>query len=271
MKYISQKNQTVLEALEKMAPDCSKTTLRSWLKHQRVQLDGRLVKIPTTFVSEGQVLTLGTKSQPHKIHILYQDRHLVAIEKPAGLLSVSTKYEAQKTAHSLLKEIHKPHMVYPVHRLDRETSGVMIFALTLEARDGLKDLFEKHDIRREYEAIVEGHLDPLKGRWKSYLYEDDNYVVHSVDDPSRGKKAITHYEVLSTRKNTSHVKLSLETGRKNQIRVHCQEAGHPIQGDKKYGPSTIPCKRLCLHATLLELKHPVTGKELSFRSPFPMK
>jgi len=252
-----------------MAPDSSKTTLRSWLKNERIALDNQTVKIASTPAKQGQTLTLGLRPQPSKMKILYQDCHLVMIDKPAGLLSVSTHYESQKTAHGFLKEAHKPNSVYPVHRLDRETSGVMIFALTPEAREKLKKLFEKHAITRQYEAIVEGHLDSKKGVWKSYLYEDNNYVVRSVDEPELGKKAITHYEVMSTGKRTSRVTFTLETGRKNQIRVHCQEAGHPILGDKKYGPSSIPCKRLSLHATLLELKHPVTGKWLSFRSASP--
>ena len=269
MKYIVQQNETVLEALVKMSPDSSKTTLRSWLKDERIALDSQMVKIGSTPVEKGQTLTLGSKSQPCKINILYQDCHLVVIEKPAGLLSVASHYEKQKTAHSFLKEIHKPLPVYPVHRIDRETSGVMIFALTEEARDNLKDLFECHEIKRQYEAIVEGHLEPSKGHWKSYLYEDKNYTVHSVDEPERGKKAITHFEVISIRKKTSHVTFTLETGRKNQIRVHCQDAGYPVLGDKKYGPCSISCKRLCLHATLLELTHPITGKWLSFRSPSP--
>jgi len=269
MKYILQEDETVLEALQKMAPDSSKTTLRSWLKDERIALDRQTVKIGSTPALIGQMLTLGAKPQPGKINIVYQDSHIVAVEKPAGLLSVSTHYENQKTIHSFLKEIHRPLPVYPVHRLDRETSGVMLFALSEEARDNLKDLFEAHDIKRQYEALVEGHLEPNKGLWKSYLYEDNNYMVHSTDEHQRGRKAITHFEVIATRKKTTHVTFTLETGRKNQIRVHCQDAGHAVLGDKKYGPCSIPCKRLCLHATLLELRHPITGKWLSFRSASP--
>ncbi|NGX58293.1 MAG: Ribosomal large subunit pseudouridine synthase D [Chlamydiae bacterium] len=269
MKHIPQEQLTLLEAMQKMAPDSSKTTLRSWLKNGRVFVDNIMVKIGATSVTPGQVITLGTKPQPDKIKTLYSDRHLVIIDKPAGILSVATNYETTKTAHSFLKETHKSQKIHPVHRLDRDTSGVMVFALTLEARDGLKDLFETHDIHRQYHAIVEGHLENPTGKWKSYLYEDKNYHVHSTENPENAKLAITHYEVIKTTKKTSHLKLTLETGRKNQIRVHCQDAGHHVLGDKKYGPGTIPCKRLCLHAHLLQFTHPITGKKMSFESPVP--
>jgi len=269
MKYIAEQNGTILEALQYMAPGSSKTTLRSWLKEGRIALDGRTVKHPSAPIASGQLLTLGAKIRSSQLDILYQDRHLVAIDKPKGLLSVATHYQKQKTAHSLLKEQHKPLAVYPVHRLDRETSGVMIFALTEEARDGLKILFEQHDITRQYEAIVEGHLPTDQGQWTSHLFEDKNYHVHSTLDPKQGKRAVTHFDVIEKMAHTSRICLTLETGRKNQIRVHCQQAGHPVLGDKKYGPGQIPCKRLCLHATLLELKHPITGKRLSLRSPAP--
>lgn len=254
-----------------MAPECSKSTLRGWLKHGRILVDGKVVKIGSTQLNPGQMVALASKTPPRKIKILYSDLHLVVIDKPAGILSVATNTQKDQTAHSFLKEIHKPHKVFPVHRLDRETSGVMVFALTLEARDGLKRLFETHNIKREYDAIVEGHLKSRSGRWESYLYEDKNYKMHSTDHPENAKLAITHYEVMNTTKKTSFLKLTLETGRKNQIRIHCQDAGHPVVGDKKYGPSSIPSKRLCLHARLLEFTHPVLGKPLRFTSLLPEK
>jgi len=269
MKYIANESGTILDALQNMAPEASKTRLRSWLKEGRVALEGQPVDRPGHSVAKGQKITLSARPRPSELTILHQDRHLVAIDKPNGLLSVATHYQKDKTAHALLKQMGKPGRVFPVHRLDRETSGVMIFALTEEGRDGLKSLFENHDIIRRYEALVEGRLDKKRGLWKSYLHEDRNYLVHSGADPERGKLAVTHYEVLETNNGISRLRLTLETGRKNQIRVHCQEAGHPVLGDKKYGPGRIPCKRLCLHATLLELKHPITGKRLALRSPTP--
>ncbi len=264
MKLIVTTEKSAFDALAALAPGASKTSMRSWLASGRVLLNGAPVKKGAQTVTPGDTISLTPKHKAATLKILFQDEHIVVIDKPAGLLSVSTHYETKKTAHAYLKELHRPNMVYPVHRLDRETSGVMLFALSSEARDRLKDVFEKHGIKREYEAIVEGHFDAPKGRLESLLVEDANYRVHS--HPTQGKKAVTHYEVLSERKQTSHVKFTLETGRKNQIRVHCQDAGHPILGDKKYG-GRMKSRRLQLHAAHLAFKHPITGKKLNFHSP----
>jgi tRNA pseudouridine32 synthase/23S rRNA pseudouridine746 synthase/23S rRNA pseudouridine1911/1915/1917 synthase len=118
-------------------------------------------------------------------------------------------------------------------------------------------------------AIVQGTPDPSVGSWQSYLYEDDYYHVHSTKDPKKGEKAITHYQVLDAKKDVSLLKLTLETGKKNQIRVHCREAGHPIVGDRKYGSAVNPLRRLGLHAHRLSIKHPITGKQMTFISPVP--
>ena len=145
----------------------------------------------------------------------------------------------------------------------------MLFALSEKAYEILKKTFEEHDIVREYTAIVEGHLPDAQGVWESYLYEDENYVVRETSDLTRGRLAITHYEVLQTNKFYSLVKFTLETGRKNQIRVQCKAAGHSIVGDLKYGAVRNPIRRLCLHARWLAFKHPITGKEMQFESPLP--
>ena len=130
-------------------------------------------------------------------------------------------------------------------------------------------MLEKRLIKREYRAIIEGSLNKKTGTWKSYLYEDQSFKVHSTDDASKGKRAITHYEVLASTKKYSYLRLNLESGRKNQIRVHCQDAGHPIIGDTKYGAVSDPLKRLCLHAHKLTFQHPISGKTMTFESPVP--
>jgi 23S rRNA pseudouridine1911/1915/1917 synthase len=270
MKYTVTENQTLLEALGKFSPKSSKTTLRCWLKEGRVFVDERVQKIATSPVEAGQVITLGVKEKVYEggLKILYEDSDLVVIEKPAGLLSVSTAFQKTDTAHSILKKKYRPTKVYVVHRLDQETSGVMLFALSEEAFLGLKDLFADHTIERAYCAVVEGNMEESSGTFSSYLLEDKNYVVHEVNS-SKGQLAITHYEVEASNKRYSWLNLRLETGRKNQIRVHCQSAGHSIAGDKKYGAKTSPIKRLCLHAYYLAFEHPITHKKMEFESPIP--
>lgn len=271
MHIIALENEPVLNILAKMSPESSKTTLRDWVKEGRVVVDDQVIKRADHLVSKGQKVGLTSKKKfaGRKLHIIYEDDHLVAIDKPSGLLSVATAFEKEETAHSLLKKHYHPRKVQIVHRIDQDTSGVMLFALSDAGFKGLKKLFASHTIERSYAAIVEGHLSPTEGSWKSYVYEDPTYMVHSTQDPEKGSVAITHYQVVATSPHYSRLLLKLETGRKNQIRVHCQECGHSIVGDKKYGASSDPVRRLCLHAASLAFIHPVTSKKLEFISPTP--
>ena len=271
MKLQLDKDLTLLEALAVLSPDSSKTTLRSWLKEGRVSIDGTVEKVGTKLIKKNQIITIGAKAAPtiEGLRILYEDSHLIIIDKPCGLLSVSAAFEKVKTAHAILKNHYRPRKVYVVHRLDQDTSGVMLFAFSEKAYEKLKKTFEEHDIVREYIAVVEGSLSKDKGTWESYLAEDENYMVYEALDSTNGRLAITHFEVLNRNKHYSLVKFTLETGRKNQIRVQCKAAGHSIVGDLKYEATTSPVRRLCLHAQCLSFKHPITGKEMHFESPLP--
>ena len=271
MQIIVESSDSLLNILSKLAPGSSKTTLRSWLKEGRIDVDGEIVKQGTLVVAKGQKVSLVAKVQfaGGGIRIIYEDKHLVAIEKPKGLLSVATAFEKGDTAHGYLKAHYHPRRVHVVHRLDQDTSGVMLYALSEEGYEGLKALFPEHEIERSYYAIVEGHPSPSSGTWKSYLYEDNLYVVHSTTDPEKGRLATTHYETKKVSSHYSLLELKLETGRKNQIRVHCADSGHPVAGDKKYGATTDPLHRLCLHAAFIAFVHPVTGKKMHFASPVP--
>lgn len=274
MTYHVKDTQQLLDALAHLAPDSTKTTLRSWIKLGRVLVDGRREQRPSLAVNSGQLITLTPRQQPlvgQGVRLLYGDAHIVAIYKPAGLLSVASTSEEDLTAHAVLKRHYHPKRVYVVHRLDQHTSGVMLFALSEKARDELKITFEKHDITRRYTAIVAGTLPKDgSGTWSSYLYEDDRYVVHSVDEQRaaahNARLAITHWKVTGQRGGLTKLELQLETGRKNQIRVHCQEAGFPVVGDEKYGYRGDSVDRLGLHAHLLELLHPITGKNMRFEA-----
>ncbi|KAF3362685.1 putative RNA pseudouridine synthase YhcT [Chlamydiales bacterium STE3] len=263
--------QNLLETLAILAPDSTKTTLRSWIKQGRVSINGKVCLRADQEVLPKQEVSVAAKQWVlgGKIKILYQDTHIIVIDKPTGVLSVSSNFEKKETAHGYLKEHFSPSRVHVVHRLDQDTSGVMLFAFSEKAKENLKKMFEKHELERSYIALVEEEITSEKGTWQSYLFEDGNYVVRTTQNPEKGKLAVTHYEVLNVKKNVSSLRLTLETGRKNQIRVHCKEAGHPVVGDKKYGAQTNLLRRVCLHAHYLSFKHPITNKVMTFTSPVP--
>lgn len=271
MKYIVPNRISLLEALVFLFPACSKNTLKSWVKEGRVLIDDTPAKNTSVIVAEGQEITIGDKKKILRsgLPIIYEDEDLLIVDKPSGLLSVATAFEKGETVYALLKAHYHPRKIFVVHRLDQDTSGVMVFAFNQTSLDRLKSLFEVHAIERSYTAIVEGQLRVPSGTWESYQFEDKQYVVHETSDPEEGRLAITHFETAGTDKRYSWLRLTLETGRKNQIRVHCEGAGFPVVGDKKYGAKSNPVKRLCLHAHLLAFQHPSTKKKLRFESPVP--
>ena len=263
MKYIVKTAGPLLDQLAFMAPDCSKTTLRSWMKAKRILVDGTPCVIATQVIEPEAVITLATKGPKtlaEGLKIIYEDSDFIVIDKPAELLSVETNFENKRTAHAILKRYAKGR-VYPVHRLDKKTRGVMVFATSLQAYQGLKEQFADHSIYREYRAKAHGIIEKDKGTIKLALKEDPAYRVH-VD--KNGEMAITHFEVLRRNQNTTDLKLILETGKKNQIRVHLMHMGHPILGDRKYGSNHSG--KLMLHAHKLAFTHPITGKPMEFTS-----
>ncbi len=268
-----QEESTLLDALQKLYPDSSKSALRSWIKNGRVTLDGLPVTIPAQKVGPKQKVALSGKKEPlsdEGINLLYHDPHIAVVEKPEGLLTVATHFTKVETLHQALKDRFPGKRVFPVHRLDQGTSGILLFALSDEAKEVLKETFAAHAITREYLAIVEGRVHEKAGTWESYLVEDKNYKVHTTDDPLVGKRAVTHFTLLKTSKKYSLLKLSLETGKKHQIRVHCKESGNPVVGDKLYGATSNPLHRLGLHAFRLVFDHPITKKKMSFTSDVPL-
>lgn len=255
----------LLERLIVEFPDSSKSTIKKWIKGGRIQVDGKKILEPHAFISTEALICLTDKQTflDLDIEVLYEDRDLIVINKPEGVLSVATAFETKETVHGVLKE--KFHSVFPVHRLDRETSGVMVMALTNDAREKLKEQFHTHSIHREYRAIVRGKLEG-SGTWKCRLLEDANYFVRPHP---KGDLAITHYTVLNNRGKTTALQFILETGKKNQIRAQALAAGYPILGDQKYGDTSS--SRLHLHAYALHFIHPTTQKKMSFTSPVPFE
>lgn len=262
---------SLLDFLQKMAPDCSINSLRSWIEKGRVHIDGKVVARAKILLCAGQEVRVGPRVNFIRggIKILFEDEHLCVIEKPEGLLSVATDEGNSPNAHDILKRRFHAGRVFPVHRLDRETSGVMIFAYSEPVRDYFKEQFEQKQIEKIYYAVVEGKLQEQQGTWKSYLKEDVTLTVRSTPWQSDGKLGITHYQVVAQNKRYSLLQVHLETGRKNQIRVHCKDAGHSIVGDKKYGSTCNPLKRVALHAQKLSFKHPISRKQLTFEVAFP--
>jgi len=206
-----------------------------------------------------------------KFNIIYEDKDIIVIDKPAGMLSVSTDRDSENTAFRMVNDYmrSKRGRVWIVHRLDRETSGVMLFAKSEKIKLLLQDNWEDMAIKRSYIAVVEGNVTVPERKITSWLKQTKTLRVYSSEKQGDGKHAITNYKVLKTSPDYSLLDISLETGRKNQIRVHMKDIGHPIAGDKKYGAETNPLGRIGLHASLLTLKHPITEEEMNFKAKTP--
>lgn len=271
MKLSITQSMTLLEALSILCPQSSKTTLRQFIREGRVLVDSALAKKGDIALQPGQEVVFEERKVKwtDDLKIVFEDPYLVVVDKPAGLLSVETNFEKSKTVHALLKERYRPKKVFVIHRLDQDTSGLMVFALQQEAFVKLKEDLKERHVRRIYQGIVEGRLEG-KGTWSCNLYEDEAYFVHATDDPAIGEHAVTHYEALQQKRGMTLVRFQLETGKKNQIRVQAARAGHPIVGDSKYGSKKETFKRLALHAAELQFQHPHTKKTLTFCSNFPI-
>lgn len=272
MRYVVPSEMKALDALRQIFPDSSRRTLQSWIEAKRFTVDGKLLYREDTLLKEGQVVMAQTSCKRPVIPgipVLFEDRYLIAIDKPYGLLSVPLDGErAGRHALGLLRRYLETDQIYAVHRIDRETSGVLIFAKGKQSEEKMKDLFEAHDLKRQYFAIVEGSVKEDKGSWNAPLKELPSYHVIEAED---GKEATTYYEVQRRSNKYSYLHLQLETGRKHQIRVHCRIAGHPVVGDERYGSTEDPLGRLCLHSCYLEFTHPFTKKKISIASPLPHK
>lgn len=211
-----------------------------------------------------------------RVQLVYEDSDIVVINKGYGLLSVSRgSTKSEETAYNVVKDYLKKcdptQKIFIVHRLDRDTSGLMMFAKTAEAKDAMQHNWNNMVLDRRYVAVVEGMVEQPDGVMRSYLGETSAHEVFSTQDPEQGKLAVTRYHVLSRGCGRSLVEYSLDTGRKNQIRVHSREMGHPIVGDRRYGASVSPIGRLALHALALRFVHPRLRKDMSFQLPIPAK
>jgi 23S rRNA pseudouridine1911/1915/1917 synthase len=246
------------------------------LKSGRVRVDGEIEKDARRELAGDERVDIAQKSThrnlPEGIAVLHEDDHVIVVLKANGILSVATERERDTTVQAYLNAYLKgrhEERIHVVHRLDRETSGVLVFAKHLAARDALKEQFAEHSTERVYVAIIEGNLEPPSGTFRSHLFERRDLRMVSVKPRPEAKLAVTHYQTVESKNGYSMLDVTLETGRKNQIRVHLAEAGHPIIGDQFYGSTVNPINRLGLHAKLLGFTHPSTGKRMTFTAPVP--
>jgi len=268
----------LMEFLIEQLKGKSRTTIKSLLAHRQVSVGTHTITQFDYPLEPNQLVTINWGVVPEQtrlrgVRILFEDPYLVVIEKEAGMLSIATAKEKLLTTYSILsthvKKEDPTNRIFVVHRLDRDTSGVMMFAKSEKVQETMQKEWQEAVIRRSYIAVVEGQVEKEEGTIRSFLKENKMLIMYSTKVPGEGDEAITHYKVLKRGEEFSLLEVELETGRKNQIRVHMKELGHPVAGDKKYGSKLNPLRRTCLHANILAFKHPVTGEELSFETPAP--
>jgi 23S rRNA pseudouridine1911/1915/1917 synthase len=263
---------TLAERLRALYPEASGRSLKQWLAGGRVTVDGhpchdgRLVLPPHAVVALGA--RAATAAFPRGLDRVHEDDAILVVVKPPGLLTIATERERERTAYRLLWDYLAARGERPfiVHRLDRETSGLLVFAKSEAAKRALQAQFEARSVERVYRALVEGRPPREAGTLESRLAEDRMLRVRSAE---RGRVAITHYRVLSARREHTLLELTLGTGRRHQIRVQLAEAGWPIVGDVTHGGPRRAGGRMCLHATRLAFAHPVTGAPVAFESAAP--
>lgn len=270
----------LLQFLIEKFPEKSRTAIKSLLAHKQVTVDDMVTTKFDHPLKKGQMVFLNKKRSDEKprfrgLRIVHEDADIIVIDKASGMLSMASETEKQKTAYSILSEYVKrfnpKNLIFIVHRLDRDTSGLMMFAKSKRVQEVLQTDWNNAIIERSYIAVVEGCVETPEGTITSWLRENKAMVMYSSQTPDDGQKAVTHYKVLKSNKLFSMLDVKLETGRKNQIRVHMKDLGFPVTGDKKYGGKLNPIGQMGLHARVLAFKHPVTGKALRFDTPIPGK
>lgn len=262
------------ERLRALFPEASGRRLKQWLMRGRVEVNGRVVRDGTASIAATDRVRLGESGSvrfPPALDLVYEDEDLLVIDKPAGLLTVASGRDRERTAYRLLWDyLHAqrpPRRPFIVHRLDRETSGLLVFAKSEAAKRRLQAQFEARRAERVYVALVDGRVRDEQGTLESRLVQDRSLRVRSG---AGGRQAITRFRVRERRRDSTLLELSLGTGRRHQIRVQLAEHGHPIIGDTAHGGSRGRFGRLCLHATRLGFAHPQSGEPMRFERSTPV-
>lgn len=267
----------LLDFLMKEMSGISRNKAKDILQGHGITVDRQLVTRYDFALEPGMVVRVSkhrrkTELESRWVRIVYEDKDIIVIEKQPGILSAAST-GGQFCVKTILDEyFHRRHFkchAHVVHRLDRETSGLMVYAKTIEAALSLENDWKGRVFDRRYIAVVGGEVQQEGGTVESWLKDNKACVTFSSPTDNGGKLAITHFRVLQRSEKYSLVELRLETGRKNQIRVHMADLGHPVCGDDKYGSTQNPIHRLCLHAYRLFLYHPVTGQRMEFETPYP--
>lgn len=256
----------------------SRNAVKSILTRGQVSVDGRKVTAHNYELQPGQNVTISSKASAQEtpfigLTIVHEDQDIIVVLKESGLLTIAAPNEPEMTAYRQLtayvRRSNPKHRIFIVHRLDRDTSGLLVFAKSEKVQQQMQTTWQDSVKERIYYAVVEGVVKKPEGTITSWLKESKTLIMYSSRKPNDGQHAVTHYKVLATTKTNSLLEVQLETGRKNQIRVHLQDIGHPVVGDKKYGARSNPIGRLGLHAGVLAFTHPVTGHPMRFNAELP--
>lgn len=268
----------LLDFLFGVLADRKRTSVKEFLKYGHVKVNGEVVT-QFDFPLEPDTTVTVNFSRPfvvfynRRMKLVYEDDDIIVVNKGYGLLSMGNDKIKDGTAYSILREYLKAqdprNKLFIVHRLDQHTSGLMVFAKSIEAKEALQHNWNNMVLRRQYVCVVEGKVEPPRGEVRGLLAENSQHIVYVTDDPAVGKIALTRYATLQSGNGYTLLEVQLETGRKNQIRVHMKELGHPIAGDRKYGAKSSPINRLALHALTLRFVHPITRKLMDFSTPVP--
>ncbi len=287
-RHLGRRMDRVVQSLTDMLP---RAQVLGLFDHGCVLLNGATCAFPGQQASVGDQVEVRydakqiyhPRKQPRNnlgFEIVFEDRHLIVVNKPPELLTVPTIRGETNTLVAKVSEyvrhVSGGKQVFTAHRLDRGVSGLLVMGKSLEISQQIRDQFALHKPEREYTALVAGSVKKDKGTFNTLLATDKDLTRFSTDNEEIGQRAITHYEVVQRLKGFTQVKVRLETGRRNQIRVHFAEAGHPVIGDPRYEPKLAahrrwPYKRLALHARRLAFEHPITGHEMRFESPLPVE
>ena len=268
--------QLIAFIMEKMH-GVSRNRAKALITNRVVIVNNTITTHPLAELKPGDVVQLDRSKHKKTFHckeldIVFEDPYLFVIDKHPGLLSMSNNSRQQTVQTVLNRYLEKGggrNTSHLVHRLDRDTSGLMVYAKDVQTQQSLINGWQQLVSDRRYLALVKGEFEQSRGRIQSWLTEDKKFITHSSPVDNGGKYAVTHYNVLTSSNGYSLVECELETGRKNQIRVHMADLGHPVVGDRKYGSDEDPMRRLGLHAYMLCFTHPVTGKHLRFETPVP--